>query len=200
MWSRWDWNIPTGIVATKYFSSEVIHLRICCVVSPVTHCVGWQSTLLLSLLLVSLWLCVCQQWALVTLRHSFHRGINADPLKPDPRTAVFTPLDTLWELWWQLKLWPGPIPMCNCPQVQFSHSVMSNSLQPHVLKHTKLPCPSPAPTKLLPTKPTAKTFPSFWSTCCTFGSFTGTKLREPSVEVKSHGSQIHKERFSFFSP
>ena len=29
--------------------------------------------------------------------------------------------------------------------VQFSHSVMSNSLQPHRLQHTRLPCPSPAP-------------------------------------------------------
>ena len=29
--------------------------------------------------------------------------------------------------------------------VQFSHSVVSNSLQPHELQHTRLPCPSPAP-------------------------------------------------------
>ena len=29
--------------------------------------------------------------------------------------------------------------------VQFSHSVMSNSLQPHGLQHTRLLCPSPAP-------------------------------------------------------
>ena len=28
---------------------------------------------------------------------------------------------------------------------QFSHSVMSNSLQPHGLQHTRLPCPSPTP-------------------------------------------------------
>ena len=28
---------------------------------------------------------------------------------------------------------------------QFSHSVMSNSLQPHGLKHARLPCPSPTP-------------------------------------------------------
>ena len=27
----------------------------------------------------------------------------------------------------------------------FSHSVMSNSLQPHGLQHTRLPCPSPSP-------------------------------------------------------
>ena len=29
--------------------------------------------------------------------------------------------------------------------VQFSHSVMSNSLQPHGLQHTRLPCSSPTP-------------------------------------------------------
>ena len=29
--------------------------------------------------------------------------------------------------------------------VQFSHSVMSKSLQPHGLQHTRLPCPSPTP-------------------------------------------------------
>jgi len=29
--------------------------------------------------------------------------------------------------------------------VQFSHSVMSSSLQPHGLQHARLPCPSPTP-------------------------------------------------------
>ena len=29
--------------------------------------------------------------------------------------------------------------------VQFSHSVVSDSLQPHGLQHTRLPCPSPPP-------------------------------------------------------
>ena len=29
--------------------------------------------------------------------------------------------------------------------VQFSHSVMSDSLQPHKLQHTRPPCPSPTP-------------------------------------------------------
>ena len=35
-----------------------------------------------------------------------------------------------WERWWS---------------VQFSRSVVSNSLQPHGLQHTRLPCPSPTP-------------------------------------------------------
>ena len=29
--------------------------------------------------------------------------------------------------------------------VQFSHSVMSDSLRPHELQHTRLPCPTPTP-------------------------------------------------------
>ena len=34
----------------------------------------------------------------------------------------------------------------NCfTSVQFSHSVVSNSLRPHGLQHSRLPCPSPTP-------------------------------------------------------
>src|SRR5574340_662962 len=32
-----------------------------------------------------------------------------------------------------------------CSSVQFSHSAVSDSLQPHGLQHTRLPCPSPTP-------------------------------------------------------
>ena len=35
--------------------------------------------------------------------------------------------------------------ICREYSVQFSHSVMSNSLRPHGLQHTRLPCPSPTP-------------------------------------------------------
>ena len=31
------------------------------------------------------------------------------------------------------------------PSIQFSHSVMSDSLRPYGLQHTRLPCPSPTP-------------------------------------------------------
>ena len=33
----------------------------------------------------------------------------------------------------------------NISSVQFSHSVVSNSLRPHELQHTRPPCPSPIP-------------------------------------------------------
>ena len=39
-----------------------------------------------------------------------------------------------------------PVPDCfDYLSVQFSHSVMSNSLQPHGLQHASLPCPSLTP-------------------------------------------------------
>ena len=35
--------------------------------------------------------------------------------------------------------------MCSFSLVQFSHSVMSDSLQPHESQHARPPCPSPTP-------------------------------------------------------
>ena len=45
-------------------------------------------------------------------------------------------------------LQPGDTPtsvLIPQPSVQFSRSVVSDSLQPHGLQHTRLPCPSPSP-------------------------------------------------------
>ena len=39
----------------------------------------------------------------------------------------------------------GPLSNVNFPSVQFSHSVLSDSLRPHELQHTRPPCPSPTP-------------------------------------------------------
>ena len=33
--------------------------------------------------------------------------------------------------------------ICDCDTVQFSRSVVSDSLRPHALQHARLPCPSP---------------------------------------------------------
>ena len=40
---------------------------------------------------------------------------------------------------------PGVQPMSPALKVQFSRSVMSNSLRPHGLQHARPPCPSPTP-------------------------------------------------------
>ena len=38
-----------------------------------------------------------------------------------------------------------PRRVCGTESVQFSHSVMSDSLRPHESRHTSPPCPSPTP-------------------------------------------------------
>ena len=42
-------------------------------------------------------------------------------------------------------IWENSIETCTFSSAQFSCSVMSNSLRPHGLLHTRLPCPSPTP-------------------------------------------------------
>ena len=49
------------------------------------------------------------------------------------RTQILQPCE------WLGQTLPGP------SSVQFSHSVVSNSLQPHGLQHARPPCPSPTP-------------------------------------------------------
>ena len=46
---------------------------------------------------------------------------------------------------WILYHWATRETMFNLSLVKFSHSVMSDSLQPHRLQHTRLLCPSPTP-------------------------------------------------------
>ena len=43
---------------------------------------------------------------------------------------------------WFVKLWNAKVRVSS---VQFTHSVMSDSLWPHGLQHARLPCPSPTP-------------------------------------------------------
>ena len=46
---------------------------------------------------------------------------------------------------WLKKLWHIYTMEYSISSVQFSHSVMSDSLRPHELQHTRPPCPSPTP-------------------------------------------------------
>ena len=56
---------------------------------------------------------------------------------------------TLLHCWWECKLvqpqWKTVWRFLQFSSVQFSRSVMSNSLRPHELQHTRPPCPSPTP-------------------------------------------------------
>ena len=49
-----------------------------------------------------------------------------------------------WEKKWT-KIWTEKIFKEPISSVQFSHSVMSDSLRPHGLQHARPPCPSPTP-------------------------------------------------------
>ena len=48
----------------------------------------------------------------------------------------FVPGDQVWSRTGNTTPWP---------HIQFSHSVVSDSLQPHISQHTRPPCPSPTP-------------------------------------------------------
>ena len=60
------------------------------------------------------------------------------------------------------NLWPSPLVICapllELPLcvVQFSHSVMSNSLRSHGLQHARLPCPLPTPKACSSTCPSSQ--------------------------------------------
>ena len=55
--------------------------------------------------------------------------------------------------------------------VQFSHSVMSDSLQPHALQHANLPCPSPTPAACSNSRPSNQWYhPTISSSLFSFSS------------------------------
>ena len=62
----------------------------------------------------------------------------------EPFFKVFIKLVTILFLFYGLMFWAWDIWDLNFP-VQFSHSVVSDSLQPHKPQHARPPCPSPTP-------------------------------------------------------
>ena len=71
------------------------------------------------------------------------------PLVPERNSALLTPWFWPRETSLHFKvcviLSYHPLNQCNSSSVQFSHSVMSDSLQPHEPQHARPPCPSPTP-------------------------------------------------------
>ena len=51
----------------------------------------------------------------------------------------------VWERQHFRQLWGAPAKKVGARSVQFSHSVMSDSLRPHGLQHPRPPCPIPTP-------------------------------------------------------
>ena len=84
------------------------------------------------------------EWiALPSSRGSSWPGIEPSSLMPPALAGEFFTTGTTWEV----------LGLCTEMQlifvsdssVQFSHSLVSSSLQPHGLQHTRPPCPSPTP-------------------------------------------------------
>ena len=60
---------------------------------------------------------------------------------------------------------------CEFSSVQFSHSVVSNSLRPHELQHARPPCPSPTPRVHLNPRPSSRwSHPTISSSVVPFSS------------------------------
>ena len=63
----------------------------------------------------------------------FPQATSIDSPRSVPRTAVVMHLDPLWELWGQLRLWPGPTSLCRCPKSPHLLKPDSSQLQEHLL-------------------------------------------------------------------
>ena len=81
--------------------------------------------------------------------------LTKDGVKVEPQNicvpTVFICSRTLMEVWKVRKLYPTPqspsggYDWSRTTSVQFSRSVVSDSLRPHGLQHARPPCPSPTP-------------------------------------------------------
>ena len=73
--------------------------------------------------------------------------------------------------------------------VQFSHSVISDSLWPHGLQHARIPCPSPTPGACSNSCPSRQwCHPTISSLCCPFLLLPSIF---PSIRVFSSESTLH---------
>ena len=72
--------------------------------------------------------------------------------------------------------------------VQFSHSVMSDSLQPHGLQHIRLPCPSPSPGACSNSRPLNSVIPSNY--LILYHPFLLLPSIFPSIRIFSHESAL----------
>ena len=86
--------------------------------------------------------------------------------------------------------------MCHNPNptsVQFSCSVMSDSLQPHGLQHTRLPCPSPTPETCPNSCPSSRwCHPTIYSSVVPFSSCLQSFLASgsfPMSQLSTSGGQ-----------
>ena len=89
--------------------------------------------------------------------------------------------------------------------VQFSHSVVSNTLWPHGLQHTRLPCPSPTPGACLKSCPLSRwCHPTISSSVVPFSSclqsFPASGSFQMSQLFTSGGQSIGGSALASFLP
>ena len=75
------------------------------------------------------------------------------------------------------------------PSVQFSHSVMSDSLRPHELQHARPPCPSPTPGVHSDSRPSKSVMPSSHLILCR--PLLLLPPIPPNIRVFSNESTLH---------
>ena len=80
--------------------------------------------------------------------------------------------------------------------VQFSRSVVSNSLRPHELQHTRLPCPSPTP------RVHSDSRPSLLELINEYSKVAGYKIntQKSLAFLYTNNEKIEKLRKQFHSP
>ena len=95
---------------------------------------GFSSVQLHSrvLLFATPWTAACQASLSITNTQSLHKLMSIESVMPSNHLILCCPL-----------LLPSVFPSIS--SVQFSHSVVSDSLWPHESQHTRPPCPSPTP-------------------------------------------------------
>ena len=76
------------------------------------------------------------------------------------------------------------------PSVQFSHSVVSNTLLPHGVQHTRLPCPSPTPGACSNSYPSSQwCHPTISSSVISFSSHLQSFPASGSFQIRVFSNQ-----------
>ena len=106
MQGRWVWSTPTGRGATEFCSARTVHWWACSITSPI---VGDQKSTVGTALGPPSTLGMPAVHPGVS-QVLFSQGLQRRSKKSGPRTAVIMYMDSLRELWRQLRSWPSPAP------------------------------------------------------------------------------------------
>ena len=125
-------------------------------ISPSVSSVQWLSHVRL---FTTPWTAACQAYLSFTIPRSLFKFMSIELVMPSNHLTLCCSLlqgtfltegsnpHLLRLLHWQAGSLPPapPVKLLYTHSVQFSRSVVSDSLQPHELQHARPPCPSPTP-------------------------------------------------------